>query len=395
MNGLPGPGDAEGRIAATVHWDGRTVTRVDIRSARPLSAFRLLEGRPAPEAVALAGRLFAVCGRAQRVAAAAAVDAAQGVAEAASFDAVRELALAVECAREHLWHLSLSLPPLVGRTADEASLRPFSLACARFERAVDAIDPAQRTPGRGEVALRAMAVADEVASLLEHRILGPAASDFALARSLGDLRASVDNSGGLASGWLAAVRGCQAGADAGSAVRRLALPDARDLVDRFATRIAADDTYAARPTLDGEPAETGAWARRAGPDPVAAPGTVEHRLLARLAELARIVPEIRGLAAGQQYRSRCVTAPVGDGVGIAAVETARGVLIHRAAVDHGMVAGYRIVAPTEWTFHPQGALARGLTGITVANEGAALHSATLYALTLDPCVPFHAEVRRA
>ncbi|MFO1283769.1 MAG: hypothetical protein U1F51_15135 [Burkholderiales bacterium] len=395
MNVPPGSGDAEGRIAATIHWDGRTISRVDVRSARPLSAVRLLEGRPAPDAVALAGRLFAVCGRAQRVAAAAAVDAAIGVAEPGSFDAVRELALAIESAREHLWHLLLRLPSLLGRAADEVSLRPFARAGARFERALEATDSAHRTSWPREIAQQAIVVADEVAGLLEHRILGPVTSEVALAQSIGDLRALTDAGGGLASGWVAAVRGCGAGGDAGSPVRTFTLPDVRDLVDRFAARIAADDTYAARPTLDGEAAETGAWARRVELESVATPGTVEHRLLARLAELARLVPEIRGLAAGQQRRSRCVNSPVRDGIGIAAVDTARGVLIHQAGVDQGIVRAYRIVAPTEWTFHPRGALARGLTGITVASEDAALHSATLYALMLDPCVPFHAEVRRA
>ena len=49
-----------------------------------------------------------------------------------------------------------------------------------------------------------------------------------------------------------------------------------------------------------------------------------------------------------------------DGVGLGQVQAARGLLVHRVAIRAGRVADYRILAPTEWNFHPQGAAALGL-----------------------------------
>ena len=46
---------------------------------------------------------------------------------------------------------------------------------------------------------------------------------------------------------------------------------------------------------------------------------------------------------------------------MAAVDTARGLLLHAVAVDaHGQVADWRILPPTAWNFHPEGAWAAAL-----------------------------------
>jgi Ni,Fe-hydrogenase I large subunit len=88
-------------------------------------------------------------------------------------------------------------------------------------------------------------------------------------------------------------------------------------------------------------------------------------------------------------------AQAGSGAGLAAVETARGVLIHWALMDGGQVARYRIVAPTEWNFHPQGAFVRGLAGIPARDEDEVRQAAALLAHALDPCVAYDLKVKHA
>ena len=83
------------------------------------------------------------------------------------------------------------------------------------------------------------------------------------------------------------------------------------------------------------------------------------------------------------------------GEGLGAVQTARGLLLHRARLADGRVAHYEIVAPTEWNFHPEGALVRGLRGL-VTDDGAALEQqARLAVQALDPCVACAIEVGHA
>jgi Ni,Fe-hydrogenase I large subunit len=59
------------------------------------------------------------------------------------------------------------------------------------------------------------------------------------------------------------------------------------------------------------------------------------------------------------------------------------------------VRRYRIVAPTEWNFHPQGALTQALLGVAVANADVALRLATRMVQSLDPCVEFRVELDHA
>jgi coenzyme F420-reducing hydrogenase alpha subunit len=82
------------------------------------------------------------------------------------------------------------------------------------------------------------------------------------------------------------------------------------------------------------------------------------------------------------------------GRGIAAVETARGLLVHWANVEDDRVAGYRIVAPTEWNFHPCGALVKDLADAPAQSSEEAQQLAGLAIQSLDPCVRFELRLTR-
>ncbi len=72
----------------------------------------------------------------------------------------------------------------------------------------------------------------------------------------------------------------------------------------------------------------------------------------------------------------------------ALVEVARGPLVHRVMRQGDRVVGWRSVAPTEWTFHPLGAV-QALRG-TMAP--AVQERARLLVTLLDPCVACSVEV---
>ena len=77
------------------------------------------------------------------------------------------------------------------------------------------------------------------------------------------------------------------------------------------------------------------------------------------------------------------------------MQTARGLLLHRVTVRDGRVADYAIVAPTEWNFHPDGALARGLDGLTGEDIDMIERRTRLAVQALDPCVGCRVEVEHA
>ncbi len=70
-------------------------------------------------------------------------------------------------------------------------------------------------------------------------------------------------------------------------------------------------------------------------------------------------------------------------------------LLHRARLDGQRVVEYQIVAPTEWNFHPAGALVSGLTDLEADDETQIIGLARLAAHALDPCVAFRIEADHA
>jgi Ni,Fe-hydrogenase I large subunit len=161
-----------------------------------------------------------------------------------------------------------------------------------------------------------------------------------------------------------------------------------------------DPAFARAPEWDGVPVETGALARRQAHPLVQAlrardGNTAATRMVARLVDLALVLGQLAaGIAPPREARAvRGLT--LGAGEGLATAETARGLLLHRARLVDGKVAAYDIVAPTEWNFHPRGALAQGLARIRARDEGALVRAARIAVQALDPCVACRVEVADA
>jgi coenzyme F420-reducing hydrogenase alpha subunit len=142
--------------------------------------------------------------------------------------------------------------------------------------------------------------------------------------------------------------------------------------------------------------ETGALARCRDHPGVAAfvarhGNGVAARIVARCIDLARTVAAL----ADGRVPTRLIAWSPRAGEGAAAVEAARGLLLHRSRVADGRVQEHAIVAPTEWNFHPDGALARGLAGLPADDDDALVRRARLVAQSLDPCVACIVEVAHA
>ena len=160
-------------------------------------------------------------------------------------------------------------------------------------------------------------------------------------------------------------------------------------------------TWNKAPRLAGEVVETGALARQLADgqplvrDAVArVGGTVHTRVLARLVELARVVPMMEGWLGQIVPREPfCHTAPLpddGDGVGL--TEAARGALGHWVSLRGGRIASYQIIAPTSWNFSPRdaagtpGALEAALEGAPVLPGETSPVSVQHIVRSFDPCM---------
>lgn len=229
-----------------------------------------------------------------------------------------------EVMREHLWRWLLDLPALFG-------MPPFR---DQFSTAVRAVETGDGGAVQGLLAAPEIKRLVELIAALEQ----PALGEVAVLR--------VDSARASLAEW----------------------PQFSDVLCR-------------RPTWRGQAAETGAYARRAG-DPLPVKGAFAVRWLARLAEIETWAKGIQEVGAG----GTASAMPVAQGAGRSLVETARGLLMHEVILEGDRIADYRIVAPTEWNFHPQGSLSAWLVGNHFSDEAGLRQFAAQAVAALDPCV---------
>lgn len=342
QEGVTGAADSGAtRLRLALDWTAGHLAGARIAAPRTLAAC-LLVGRPLGEALALAPRLFALCGSAQGIAARCAVAAARGELLTPDTLARERQALLREVVGEHLWRLCLDWPARFGlppRTTDFAIWRRRLLAGDTL--------PREALPAWEDFAAVAERLPRCPAPPLP--LLSPMAA-AAWAEAL------VQACPEVVAGW------------SGASWEALA-------------------RFAAAPALADGPRETGVVARWQA-DPLVAGLWAEGRrpaarLAARCLDLATLAPSLEDGACPAAWID---AVPLGPDIGLARVETARGPLLHLVQVREGHIAHYVMVAPTEWNFHPAGPFVRDLAGLAAGSRGEAERLAREVALSLDPCV---------
>ena len=159
----------------------------------------------------------------------------------------------------------------------------------------------------------------------------------------------------------------------------------RQQLSQLAQSMVDDADFVQHPSWLGQCAENGPWTRLRHRQEEAA---IKHSAWTRMG--ARWIELVELAAASQQFSS-FVDTPLlssgamrlGDGQALAWCEMARGLLLHWVRLDAGGgVQDYRVLAPSEWNFHPQGALATAVAGLA-PDDGV---KANLLAAAFDPCV---------
>jgi hypothetical protein len=357
----------EGELVVRLAVQSQRIRSVDIASTRAPLPARLIHGRPSEEVERTLPLLFSICARAQGAAASGALAAARGVSADPELVRQRSADVRQEAIVELLTRLLIDWPTALGAA-------PNVNAIARVRQS----PPAQQQGTCRDVARELVFGMDAV------RWPGEMTVD-ALERW-------------LATGATLPARMLQRiqkeVADLGRSDIDTMPIAAIDDVGAMLPPLSVDSGFSQTPHWLGKPVETGPLARQVHHPLVAA--FVEHygnsvgaRVVAQLVELATwLSPENTATPSTRQHT-------IAPGIGLGSAETARGLLLHQAQVSDGRVQHYRIVAPTEWNFHPGGALAQGLVDRQVQDGAAAHRDAALLIQALDPCVACSIEVADA
>jgi hypothetical protein len=413
---------------------------VAIESSRPVTACRVFVGRTVSETLQRLPSLFSICATAQANACVGACERALGHVPNPAAAELRRCLVDAETVKEHLWRILLDWPRFLGeapRTPGMAAVMQGYGALRAALGAAEVLTPgAESASGTDPTAAgRAM---DQLARVSAEEVFGvPAAEWLARTKDPQDLAVWLRHSSTLAARVLRLAN--DAGWVALGATEVQALPEltADVLEDLLAGEGAGE--FAAAPLWQGLPAETSPYTRNAG-QPLVAQLAAEHgggllaRLAAQLVELATLQeglseaiadPEklavkvahsalglprglreragVRGTAMGAATEmvsggadamavSGAAERQAGSGVGLAQVPAARGLLVHRVVLTGDRVADYRILAPTEWNFHPDGVVARGLAGLPAGDEATLRRQAAMLITAVDPCVDYDVSI---
>ena len=374
----------EGEIVVRIDWDGRRVNDVRICSTRTHAASRLLVGRTADDVGSIVPLLYSVCAGAHAAAASAALAAAAADdlgpidLETASIDVV------LEAVGEHVKSLLIDWPRALDR-------QPNPSPVAQAWRHVEAM---QRDSRAGRVVV---ADAGALESIAAEFIYGMASTKWLRIESIAGLQAWLDEASvepALCVGVLLRDYAALGASD----VLPMPVVSSATLHHPLAASLANAAEFECRPTWNGAAVETGVLPRMQSVPLVSAVvasfgNGVIARFVARLTELATLLQRFAARPSVPWPAVEVCTDTTGAGV--AAVQTARGLLLHRARVEGGRVTAYRIVAPTEWNFHPDGPLANGLRRCTARDEEDLGRRAAVAIQALDPCVATRIEVGHA
>lgn len=333
-------------LSIELGWHGGAIDAVALRADLPQAA-RVLEGRTPDEALALLGRLYSVCGQAQRAAAELALAAATGTPLPAARHGTLEAAVARECASEHLWRLLVDWPRKLG-------IGGVPDRFAYWYRRIGAAD--------GDWAA-------ELGRELAGEWLGVSEPQLETWSSVADYEQWARTGATPLATLFAALQAAESAATGG--------------------RVQAAAASRAGAVLVAP--ETGAFVQH-GEHPwlaslQAAGRGLEARVAARVVALTRLAAALAAPGACDTELELDAESPALR-CGRAVVTTARGVLVHDAAVADGRIARYGIRTPTECNFADGGAYRALLLGQPAADAAAAARLADLWALALDPCVPY-------
>lgn len=385
---LPGhaPQDLSGQLWL---FPGAPACQPVLRSSRPDLVPTLLRGRPAAQAPDLLAAVFTLCAHAHRWTAQRALAAAAAAAPLAgcSAPALAQARQAHRLAtlREHLLRISHDWPRLLpGAPAlPDAALRLRT--CPVWRTDLQPQDQLAALPAwlvqqwLGECATTAGDPLQAVRQWLAEHDADPGGWS---------IRWVTRCTTPLARLLRSQLEATQVLAAPGPSLSQT-LDPARDL-PVLARTLAAEPGFCQRPHWQGGVPDSGPWARQHDPRPQAG-ANAWQRLVARVVETLRLA-----VPGGEALLSHGELSLV-PGEGVAWTEMARGLLVHwvrlapsdtHASPDTPVrLADYRVLAPTEWNFHPEGVLARALRGLT-AGDSRTPDNATRLALAFDPCVAF-------
>lgn len=369
------------------------VVDIHLTSNRTTMAARILEGKSPQEACAFVPLLFSLCGTAQHQAALIAMEQALGYIPGPAHKTARHLMLLAEGISEHTTRLLIDWAELGQQNKNLEKIRDIRRTLSSFKKLIfkegtDKIGGGTLTDDSAPLETGF----NRLRHVIQSEIFKITPREFA---DMAD-KPALEN-------WIKTAKTLPAQClkrwqNDGLSDIRWPIPNTLiglnpdEICDLMDTDKA--DYYIAYPTWEGTPCQTGALLRHLSHPFLR---QLDHSALsyfiAKLIDLAVMMEDFEKSIAGlKQDKTLMHTKATYKGYG--QVEAVRGQLSHRVWINpqNDTIQRYRILAPTEWNFHPNGILKQAMIGIQAADKDKLKQIAQINVLALDPCVACRVEI---
>jgi coenzyme F420-reducing hydrogenase alpha subunit len=382
-----------GTIRIDLFHSSGNVTGVQIASSRPDAIAKVLIGKTPDQVLDTVPLLFTLCGNAQAYAALSACRAALGMEAESDTDSARDMLVQLETLREHVWRISLDWPVFVGLVPDKKALAALLKFDALFKKHLFQHGEAFKFDSRLDIdAAKLTRLIDELEALIDVSIFNGRLTHFHTLTSEAQLHDWLRQNNALPAvllnylysrNWMAVGQndvGCLPEFDTDALNRQLQQENLT--------------TFTKTPHWQGHCFEVTLLNRQLSQPLIAelynrfGNGLIV-RVVGRLMEVALIPSQLRQLFTQiKNDATKPAQSVSGNGIGLAQVQAARGLLMHRLELRQERVYDYRIIAPTEWNFHPEGVVVQGLKQLRAENPNELQRQAELYINMVDPCVQY-------
>ena len=366
------------------------IEHVEVLSNRTTMTAQIMEGKHPEEACNLLPLLFSLCGTAQLQAGLKAFEQAMGYDISPAHQTARQILLDVEGISEHITRCLVDWPNLAKLESDVGIVRDLRNLLSSFKDLI--FVNGKDKIGGGELFFDTATLHNHVHVLIQKidtSVFEQSHTDF-LAFSGDDfsnwLRISKTSPAQCLKKWQEAkiYNGTWDTPNTLPSIDKEYLTKKMDGEDA--------NTFIAQPVYKGQTCETGPFSRQLHHNLIKA--MVEKhgfgslsRLTAKLIDLAQMLQNLKQhINTLDQESALFHTRALHEGLG--EIEAVRGRLSHRVILDpeNDNIKRYRILAPTEWNFHPNGPLKTALLGCDATDPEAIKQSAHVAVMALDPCV---------
>lgn len=385
---------AEGKVSVKLNVADGRVSSVSLKSTRPLHLPQVMVGRTAQESVHTVSLLYRICGEAQSSASVQAIESAKGITPDMDKQWVRKQLLNMEIVREHVWRILLDWPVAQGGQPDRQAMADIMELANRWQKLLDPRQQAYQI-GLNQTAVDREQVKELCAKcedMLSRTIFSMPIDQWLTLNSATDILLWAAEEKTEAGSFLHGIVNRNWASLGQSGVRGLPDIDEQE-IERLLTGNDIE-AFISEPLLEGVPYESTSFSRCESSALITDLGNrfgngLLTRFVAVLLEVALTMVEMRS-EVGESPDNSATIKSGGSGVGV--VEAARGRLIHRVHLKDDRVGSYQIVAPTEWNFHPHGALIEGLKNLNASDREGLEQQAHLLVYAMDPCVGYSLEV---